>query len=404
MSTLTFSRKFSSRKTTLGATTAALMLGGLCAVSAPSAQAARIYDNNGVSVDLFGKVQAAYVDEHTYYELSDSSSPENSIYSSMRLGLGLRSAITTGLDGIAMVEWDTKRQESSSGDNEGALNHTRYMFVGFDAYQYGTLIVGRGDGAYYTVVGATDIFNIMESDASDYFLIGEQRPAQIMYALHGMSWDLKLSYQFNSEHAGDGFLPIDVDQAYGAAISTKFGDNITFAYGIDYTKFEYDGSPYDINRAESFFVPAFMADGYSAQDAQNKARAQHVGSKVDYGAALSYGVLGQGLYAALVVGATKYDYINHHLYTLDTALSYSFQNMLSGLTVSAGYGLKSYDGELLISDLTLGLSYNFNAAFKIFAEAQFDLDGNASYFYGKEMVRELTYNEDKFAVGAEFNF
>ncbi len=383
---------------------AALLATSLWALSAPSAYSARVYDQNGVSIDLYGKVQAAYVDEYTYEDLSGSSSPEDSLYSSMRLGLGLRSPITTGLDGIALAEWDTSRKANSKGDNEGTLDHTRYMFVGLDAYQYGTLIAGRGDGAYYTVVGATDIFNIMESKASDYFLVGEQRPAQIMYALHGMSWDLKLSYQFDSAHAGDGYMPVDVHQAYGAAVSTKFGENITFAYGLDYTKFDFDGSNEDIARAESFFVPSFIADGYTPAQAQAKARNEHVGAKVDYGAALSYGVMGQGLYAALVVGSTKYDYISHHLYTVDTAVSYTTSDFLAGLTVSAGYGLKSYDEELLISDLTLGISYSFNAAFKLFAEAQFDLDGNAAYFYGQEMVRELKYNEDKFALGAEFNF
>lgn len=380
---------------------AALLLGAL---SASSAYGARVYDQNGVSLDLFGKVQASYVDEYTYRDLSGSDSPEDSIYSAMRLGLGLRSNIAEGLDGIAMVEWDTSRKDNSSGDNEGSLDHTRYMFVGFDAYQYGTLIAGRGDGAYYTVVGATDIFNLMESKASDYFLIGEQRPAQIMYALHGLSWDLKLSYQFDSSHAGQGYIPVDVHQAYGASVSTKFGENITLAYGLDYTKFDFDGSLSDIATAESFFVPSFIADGYTPQEASAKARNQHVGTKVDYGAALSYGVYGTGLYGALVVGATKYDYIAHHLYTIDTALSYTFTDYIAGLTLSAGYGMKSYDGELLISDLTLGLSYNFNAAFKVFAEAQFDLEGNAAYFYGKEMVTELNYNQDKFALGAEFNF
>ncbi len=374
------------------------------ALTVTCAHSALVYDQNGVSVDLFGKVQAAYVDEYTYRDLSGSDSPEDSLYSSMRLGLGLRSNITHVLDGIAMVEWDTSRHDNSSGDNEGALDHTRYMFVGFDAYQYGTLIAGRGDGAYYTVVGATDIFNIMESKASDYFLIGEQRPAQIMYALHGLSWDLKLSYQFDSAQAGRGYIPVDVHQAYGAAVSTKFGEDITFAYGLDYTKFDFDGSEGDIAAAENFFVPSFEADGYTPAEAQAKARNQHVGAKVDYGAALSYGVYGSGLYGALVVGATKYDYIAHHLYTVDTALSYTFTDTLAGLTLSAGYGLKSYDGELLISDLTLGLSYSFNAAFKVFAEAQFDLDGNAAYFYGKEMVSALNYNQDKFALGAEFNF
>ena len=55
---------------------AALLLGAL---SASCAYGARVYDQNGVSVDLFGKVQASYVDEYTYRDLSGSDSPEDSI-------------------------------------------------------------------------------------------------------------------------------------------------------------------------------------------------------------------------------------------------------------------------------------------------------------------------------------
>ena len=294
-----------------------------------------------------------------------------------------------------MAEWE------SSGYNEqenqdGPLNHTRYLFTGIDAYQYGTLIVGRGDGAYYTIAGATDIFNVLQGHASDYYLLGDQRPAQVMYSLRALSWDLKLSYMFATNALGN--TPLETKRGMGASLSTKFGDKITFAYGIDYTDFRYADNR---RESEAFFAPMLMQDGLTYEQALAKSTAQHVGKKVEYGAALSYGVLGQGLYGALVVGTTDYAYLNHQLYTVDTALNYTFSN---GLGLSLGYGYKGYDGSAVISELSVGIDYQFNANFKLFAEAQFDLDSDAYEFYGKTIARELNLGEDKYVLGAEFSF
>ena len=52
----------------------------------------------------------------------------------------------------------------------------------------------------------------------------------------------------------------------------------------------------------------------------------------------------------------------------------------------------------------MGIDYQFNANFKLFAEAQFDLDSDAYEFYGKTVARELNLGEDKYVLGAEFSF
>lgn len=359
-----------------------------------SAYSAQVYNKDGVSFDIFGSIQAAYVDSDTYKDIAHRDHDNNTIYASGELGISGRSKITDGLDGIMMAMWEA----TSNGDglDGGDLGHTRYIYAGFDAYQYGTLIFGRADNAYYTVAGVTDIFNVIEGHASDYYLLGDQKPSSIMYSLRALSWDLKLSYMTATHELGD--TPLRAQQGMAASLSTKFGENVTFAYGIDYIDFDFGGDP---SNAEKFFAYMLSADGRSYQDALKKSQAQHVGSKTEYGASLSYGVLGRGLYAALYAGATKYDYMNHHIYTVDTALNYAFAN---GLSLSLGYGLKHYDGIDIVSELGVGVAYKFTPAFTVFAEGQFDLDGDAIKFYGLDMTKNLGLNENKFAIGAEIYF
>ena len=57
-----------------------------------------------------------------------------------------------------------------------------------------------------------------------------------------------------------------------------------------------------------------------------------------------------------------------------------------------------------MSQLTVGLSYQVNSVFKLFSEAQFNLDGEADQFYGKTMCDLLNLNENKIALGAEISF
>lgn len=361
--------------------------------SASLTMAATVYDHEGTSLDIFGNIRAMYVNEHAYQDIAKYDSKDNGIYASARLGIAARSSINHGLDAIAMAQWDTKADEQG---HYGYLGQTKYMFAGFDAYQYGTLIAGRGDNAYYSVAGATDIFNIIDAQASDYYIYGDQRPSQLMYSLRALSWDLKLSYMLATNELGQ--TPLNAKRGMSASISTKFGDDITFAYGIDYYKFNFDVNQ---SSAEQFFAHQFVADGFSYDEALMRSQNHHVGTKKEYGMALSYGVLGSGLYAALVLGTTDYDYLAHQLYTVDTAINYTMDN---GVSMSLGYGLKRYEDINIVSQLTVGLSYQVNSVFKLFSEAQFNLDGEADQFYGKTMCDLLNLNENKIALGAEISF
>lgn len=362
-----------------------------------TAQAARIFEQDGTSFDLFGSVKATLGNEHAISQIAHDENQDNTaLYPMAKLGIAGRTSFGTGVDGIMMAQWETSRHEGS-GDETSALDYTKYMFAGIDAYQYGTLIFGKGDNAFYTVAGATDIFEDFGSYANDYYFLGEQRPGLIMYSLRALSWDLKLSYQFAKDEFG--YTPLHVNRGLAASVSTKFGDKLTVAYGIDYHQFNY-GVNTDATR--NFFAPMMAQERNSTlSEAKEHLQSAEIDSITTYGLALSYGTLGQGFYGALVVGASDYTNMHHFLYSVDSALNYTFSN---GVGLSLGYGYKTYDDITIISDLTMGVTYQINPAFKIYSQAQFDLGGEANEFYTQDYCDYLRLNEDKFAVGAEYKF
>lgn len=362
-----------------------------------NANSAKIYEKDGTAFDMFGKIQAVYVNDAAYkdIETTTTSNEHPTIYSEAQLGIAGRSALAEGLDGIMMAKWSTR----PTNNNVGELAYNTYLFAGLDAYQYGTLTFGRGDSSFYTVAGATDIFNFVDTNASDYYIVGDQRPGMIMYALHALGWDLTLSYQTPQDGVGD--LDLCVDRSYAGAISTTFENNVTLAVGYEYTKFSYN-NPIQNQNAHAVFAPMLAYDKHlSYVDAVQYNQARHIDHKKEFGIALSYGTFGQGLYASLVYSSANYPELTHRIYTFDSVLNYTLKN---GLAFSLGYGYKYYDTITLVSDITLGAYYNLSPAFKIFAEGQRDVGGEAEYFYGKKNSKVLNLNEDKFAIGLEYNF
>lgn len=373
---------------------------GAALLSSNVAEAATIYDKDGTSFSVFGNISATLANGNGYYYLSDAtydpnsdSADKTSIYTKAEVGLAGRSTIAHGADAIMMGLWETKLNDHDAG---GFL-HSKYLFAGIDAYQYGTLIMGRGDTAFYTVVGATDIFELYDSKASEYFIYGDQRPSQVMYSLRGLSWDLKLSYMFANFEMGD--TPVTSHSGYAASVSTKFGENITFAYGLEYSKFDTNRNVAEIT---SFFAPMFVRDkSLSDVDAANYSASHLINRKLDYGVALSYGAFGKGFYGAIALASSNYAYLGHHLYSADAVANYTFDN---GFGLSAGYGYKTYEGLTIVSDFTLGVYYEPTPAFKIYAEAQIDAGGKADKFYEKSFVDTTFLNENKVGVGLKYSF
>lgn len=353
---------------------------------------ANVYMTENSSFDVFGRVQVLVMNGDGAYPdyPSPNTAGDNSIVATTRFGIAGRTKLTHGLDAIMMGEWDMPSTTSGR-------THNRYLYVGIDAYQYGSLTAGTGDGAFYTVAGATDIYHYLKTRANDYFVMGDQLPGQIMYSLSGLGWDLRISYQTANEYIND--TPFSIRNAAGIAISGKLTPKITIAYGIDYYDLTYQGGQSSI-AMDNYFSPMLKND-YNLSDAQIKdfSKNHRPGHKYDYGVALSYGFLGEGLYGAFVFTGTDYEYLKHQIYTYDLALNYSFAN---GIGIAGGYSLQTYNGDATVSDLNLSLYYKINPSFKVFAEAQIDLNADPLKLYGENAVQYEA--QDKFVLGAEYDF
>ena len=360
------------------------------ALSMPS-MAATLYDTPDFSFDVFGRVQALMLSGSgsQHDRIYANSYDDDSLVSTVRLGLASRTKLTDGLDGVMLAEWD---MPDGTADTD-----TRYLYAGIDAYQYGVLLFGRGDSAYYAVAGATDIYNYLDSRANDYYVMGDTLPGQIMYRFAALSYDIRLSYQTSSSRINGS--PFSVRNAGAISLATQLFDNVSIAYGISYSDLTYDNAT-SSQEMQDYFKP-ILAQDYNLTDEEAAAfiKNHKPGHKDDYGFAVSYGVLGSGPYAAFVFTGTDYEYLQHQLYTFETALNYSFN---SGLGVNGGVELQTYDDFFTVADLKLGVYYTFSPTVKIFAESQFDLGAKPEKFYGESLP--YGFGEDKFVLGAEIAF
>lgn len=363
----------------------------LSALAAGAAEAATVYQDENTSFEIFGRIQALLLSKHGSQpdRVYATSGNDNTIASTARLGLAGRSKITDGLDAVMMAEWDMA---------DGTLTeHTRYLFAGIDAYNFGTLLFGRGDSAFYTVAGATDIYNYLDNRSNDYYAMGDTLPGQVMYRLSALGFDLRLSYQTAS--TGINGTPFSVRNAAAASLSSQIFRDFTLAYGISYSDLTYKDSS---SRAAmgDYFTQLFSKDrGISEEEALAYFNGHKPGHKYDYGVALSYGYLGSGLYGAFVFTGTDYEYLKHQLYTYELALNYSFDN---GIGINGGVELQHYHDFFVTADLKIGVYYQPIPSFKVFAESQLDLGAEPERFYGSALP--YGFGEDKFVLGAEFDF
>ena len=116
---------------------------------AATAQAANVYDNGGVMVDLYGRLQFAIRD-------SGKSGEDLDGVGSARLGFKVNSVINDDLKALGRGEWQINA-ENSTDDAEQLT--ARHVYVGLASNDLGQVVFGQTDTAFYQAVAATDIFN-----------------------------------------------------------------------------------------------------------------------------------------------------------------------------------------------------------------------------------------------------
>ena len=295
-------------------------------LAASAANAATVYEKDGQKFEVTGRAQA------NYYNNAASDSNGSTVEGSGRLGLRGSSAINDTWSAIARVEWKVAGETSDNGTFD-----VRHMYAGFDGSQYGTIIAGQTDTAYYAVVAPTDIFNEWGSYGNSYWgyrggsaNFGGRQEGQINYSNSFGGFRGGVSYRLADD-------TVDLDKSYAGNLGYDFGFGVGVTVGAD------------------------QYDSQSGLKDQN-----------DWGLSATYGTMGEGLYLAGVYTQSEIEQAGientHKGYEL--AATYTLANSLGFL---GGYNYTEDENDVELTDeFLVGAMYNFTS--NLLGYTEFALD------------------------------
>ena len=341
------------------------------ALFASAANAAVVYDKDGTSFDIYGRVQANMYGEH------DDTDAE--LVGSSRLGWSGKVALNNTWSGIAKTEWQVASENSNNiSDKNGDSFKARHVYVGFDGTQYGKIIFGQTDTAFYDVLEPTDIFN--EWGDVGNFYDGRQE-GQIIYSNTFGGFKGKLSYQTNDDKAvkvtdiGQG---IKEDAIYGPKAKRNYGYAAAAGYDFDFG--------------------LGLNAGYAYSDLESTASSAS-GDKKEWALGAHYAINGFYFAGMYTQGDLSYDNTTQGSnkdkgrgYELAASYNVDAWTFLAGYNFAEGKVLSNSSGssyEDIVDETLLGVQYNFTSKLKAYTE------------YKIQGIDDL---DDEFTVALQYNF
>ncbi len=386
----------------------ALAVAALAASSVASA--ATIYDKDGVSVDVYGRVQAVYYSQDSGSN-AQSAANDGNLNASSRLGFNFRSELSSWATAFANVEWQNADDDANNDFN------SRYLWVGVDFGQFGAVKFGKFEDAVKYVIATTDIFD--DWGCAGQLGNDDRRDGMVAYNWSGYGVDVNLSFGT----AKDGQ---QVDGAFYAVNNGAGHEDGAEKVDIEYSYAASAG----YTSAPVLFGPIAVKAGFGGaqfqdQDAGDNGSGIYHNNVYDsytqWAVSASWGTLGDGLFLGLMGQARDFD-VNQYTFDrratgvddytvsgVEAVISYGFAN---GVSLTTGWEWMNIDmdgAEGIDSDayvIPVYVNYQINPNFRVWAEARFDAgtdDGeNDSFVDASNGV--YNYEENVFSVGARYTF
>ncbi|MGL6151730.1 MAG: porin [Aeromonas sobria] len=329
------------------------------ALFASAANAAVIYDKDGTTFDVYGRVQANYYGEH--------DDTDGELQGQTRLGWSGKVALNNTWSAFAKTEWQVAAE--NSGYKTSDID-PRHIYVGIDGSQYGKVLFGQTDTAYYTgLIEKTDIFNEWGSEANAY---GGRQEGQVIYMGKWGGFFANASYQTNDDKAELTFgsdnngkpvaLASKLDKGYGTSIGYDFDFGLGLAAG--YAKNDYKSNTTGVksDKEDWALAASYSINGFYFAGLYNESQITRGNEEVDF--------KGYELAATYNVDA----------WTFLTGYNFSEIDSVSNSTV------KPAD----VADYTyLGVQYSFTPKLKAYTEYK---------------IVGLSDKDDEWTVALQYNF
>lgn len=338
------------------------------ALFASAANAAVVYDKDGTSFDIYGRVQA------NYYGDSDNPNPltqadtngDAELIGTSRLGWSGKVALNNTWSAIAKTEWQVAAENSDDSKFK-----SRHIYAGFDGTQYGKIIFGQTDTAFYDVLEPTDIFNEW-GDYGNFY--GGRQEGQIIYSNTFGGFKGKLSYQTNDDEV------VKVSDVGGSTVTTVFPD-LKRNYG------------YAVAAGYDFDFGLGLNAGYAYSDLESTTAPQD-GDKKEWALGAHYAINGFYFAGMYTEGDVKNDTTGYKGEGRGYELAASYN--VDAWTFLAGYNFKegkdntagsSYED--MVDETLLGVQYNFTSKLKAYTEYK---------------IQGINDKDDEWTVALQYNF
>ena len=325
------------------------------ALFASAANAAVVYDKDGTSFDIYGRVQANMYADH------DDTDAE--LVGSSRLGWSGKVGLNNTWSGIAKTEWQVSAENSDNKFN------SRHIYVGLDGTQYGKIIFGQTDTAFYDVLEPTDIFN--EWGDVGNFYDGRQE-GQVIYSNTYGGFKGKLSYQTNDDEA------VKVKDVRGSVKETVFTD-VKRNYG------------YAAAAGYDFDFGLGLNAGYAYSDLESTTNTQ-TGDKSEWALGAHYAINGFYFAGMYTQGEVENDNTGYKGKGRGYELAATYN--VDAWTFLAGYNFTeakenntSYQDQ--VDETLLGVQYNFTSKLKAYTEYK---------------IQNIDKLDDEWTVALQYNF
>ena len=361
---------------------------------ATSATAATVYDKDGTSLKVGGRVQAIAYNGNFGKAGEDDSTLKNSA----RFNVAGTTKVNDAVSVFAFTEW-----EASNGDDTDNFV-TRDQYVGADFGAFGKVQAGKSLNSIYDVQAATDVFEetgaLVQGDTN-----GNRRPGTIRYIYDNNGLYASASLQVAQDKVTVLDQKLDVENGFGLGLGYTF-DNVVF--GPLSVKAAYDY----VRAQDDYFSSLEDSDGnirsiLPIQNFKNTAFSVAWGSDT-------------GFYFAGLFNTYKLNYNNafydnnlnarEKVKGVELVAGYGFDN---GVSLTIGYDVK--DSKFKSTNFT-GASYiqrrvpviaNYQIAptFKVWVEAEFDANSSDNVNNSRD-IRSVDHNakDTLVAAGARYVF
>ena len=339
------------------------------AAAATSANAATVYDKDGTSLAVGGRVQSVV------YNGNAAGIAENDagLVNSARLNIAGSTKINDSVSVFAFSEWNMA-DGNTSGQSWGDSINTREQYVGADYGDFGKILGGKTYDAANAVLAATDVFEDFGARLQGS-INGDRRTGMFRYVYDNNGIFGSVSYQTAADGSSVAGNNADVEGGFAAAAGYTF-DNVVFGPLSFKAGYSYIKGQNDFSKTIVQFENSETFDNFKV-----------------ISASIAWGSTDNGLYIGALYNTQRVkqranDFVPSNSSNSDKkkgyefVVGYTFDNGIGAFTgynfVDQKYKVGSINqGTATIRRVPVYVNYAINGNFNIWGEAEFDANSTS---------------------------